>query len=217
MRKLDAEVGAVNLQRGGAAAADGARPAVLRRRRQVRELPQVGDGVLEEDRARAARGRRWSTAASRTTTSASAATSPATARSAAPASGTPTSCATCSARSATARDRTRRRGGTGGAARGPQGDARQHLHRRATTSSTPTRSSTRPTCATSSGRATAPSARKKLGDGPTGHELRTAALARAKQAGKAQVEARSAKVADGRLGQRGSPTGSSGSTLADAR
>jgi hypothetical protein len=33
-----------------------------------------------------------------------------------------------------------------------------------------------------------PSARKKLGDGPTGHELRTAALARAKVAGKAQVK-----------------------------
>ena len=33
-----------------------------------------------------------------------------------------------------------------------------------------------------------PSARKKLGDGPTGHELRTAALARAKTAGKAQVK-----------------------------
>jgi len=33
----------------------------------------------------------------------------------------------------------------------------------------------------------APAARKKLGDGPTGHELRTAALARAKKAGKAQV------------------------------
>ena len=32
-----------------------------------------------------------------------------------------------------------------------------------------------------------PAARKKLGDGPTGHELRTAALARAKNAGKAQV------------------------------
>jgi len=32
------------------------------------------------------------------------------------------------------------------------------------------------------------SARKKLGDGPTGHELRTAALARAKTAGKAQVK-----------------------------
>jgi cytochrome c554/c'-like protein len=33
----------------------------------------------------------------------------------------------------------------------------------------------------------APAARKKLGDGPTGHTLRTNALARAKQAGKAQV------------------------------
>ena len=33
-----------------------------------------------------------------------------------------------------------------------------------------------------------PSARKKLGDGPTGHELRTAALARAKTAGKAQAK-----------------------------
>ena len=33
-----------------------------------------------------------------------------------------------------------------------------------------------------------PSARKKLGDGPTGHELRTAALARAKVAGKAQAK-----------------------------
>jgi len=32
-----------------------------------------------------------------------------------------------------------------------------------------------------------PSARKKLGDGPTGHELRTAALARAKVAGKQQT------------------------------
>jgi hypothetical protein len=32
-----------------------------------------------------------------------------------------------------------------------------------------------------------PSARKKLGSGPTGHELRTAALARAKKAGKAQA------------------------------
>jgi hypothetical protein len=32
-----------------------------------------------------------------------------------------------------------------------------------------------------------PSARKKLGDGPTGHQLRTAALARAKVAGKKQV------------------------------
>lgn len=31
-------------------------------------------------------------------------------------------------------------------------------------------------------------ARKKLGDGPTGHQLRTAALARAKQAGKAELE-----------------------------
>jgi hypothetical protein len=33
-----------------------------------------------------------------------------------------------------------------------------------------------------------PNARKKLGDGPTGHELRTAALARAKVAGKAQTK-----------------------------
>ncbi|HMF43075.1 MAG TPA: multiheme c-type cytochrome [Polyangia bacterium] len=33
-----------------------------------------------------------------------------------------------------------------------------------------------------------PTARKKLGDGPTGHELRTAALARAKTAGKAQIQ-----------------------------
>ena len=33
-----------------------------------------------------------------------------------------------------------------------------------------------------------PAARKKLGDGPTGHELRTAALARAKVAGKAQAK-----------------------------
>src|SRR4029077_19041605 len=32
-----------------------------------------------------------------------------------------------------------------------------------------------------------PTARKKLGDGPSGHTLRTAALARAKQAGRAQV------------------------------
>ena len=32
-----------------------------------------------------------------------------------------------------------------------------------------------------------PNARKKLGDGPTGHDLRTAALARAKKAGKAQA------------------------------
>ena len=31
-----------------------------------------------------------------------------------------------------------------------------------------------------------PSARKKLGDGPTGHTLRTAALARAKKAGEKQ-------------------------------
>ena len=52
MRKLDAEVAAVNLRGGGAAGAEGARPTVLRRRRQVRELPQVGAGVLEEDRAR---------------------------------------------------------------------------------------------------------------------------------------------------------------------
>jgi hypothetical protein len=36
-----------------------------------------------------------------------------------------------------------------------------------------------------------PSARKKLGDGPTGHELRTAALARAKVAGKEQLTAKS--------------------------
>jgi hypothetical protein len=34
----------------------------------------------------------------------------------------------------------------------------------------------------------APEARKKLGDGPTGHTLRTAALARAKVAGKAQAQ-----------------------------
>ena len=34
-----------------------------------------------------------------------------------------------------------------------------------------------------------PSARKKLGDGPTGHELRTAALARAKVAGQKQTKA----------------------------
>jgi hypothetical protein len=33
-----------------------------------------------------------------------------------------------------------------------------------------------------------PSARKKLGDGPTGHQLRTAAIARAKTAGKEQVK-----------------------------
>ena len=51
------------------------------------------------------RGKRWSTGASRTTTSASAATSPATARWAAAASGTPIACATCSARPATAPDR----------------------------------------------------------------------------------------------------------------
>jgi hypothetical protein len=38
------------------------------------------------------------------------------------------------------------------------------------------------------GKGHGPGARKKLGDGPTGHELRTAALARAKVAGKEQVK-----------------------------
>jgi len=38
------------------------------------------------------------------------------------------------------------------------------------------------------GKGHGPGARKKLGDGPTGHELRTAALARAKKAGKEQVK-----------------------------
>jgi hypothetical protein len=38
------------------------------------------------------------------------------------------------------------------------------------------------------GKGHGPGARKKLGDGPTGHELRTAALARAKVAGKEQTK-----------------------------
>ena len=96
----------------------------------ARGCHKTAAGVLEEDRARAAPGRRWSTAASRTTTSASAATSPATARSAAPASATPTSCATCSARSATAPDRcTSPRRALEEPLAVHQADAGQHLHR----------------------------------------------------------------------------------------
>ena len=91
---------------------------------------------------------------------------------------------TCSARSATVPDRRTsprrepriRRRCTG---RRPRAPARP-----ATPSSTPTRSSTRPTCATSSGPGHGAEARKKLGDGPSGHTLRTAALARAKTAGR---------------------------------
>ena len=130
MRKLDAQIARDE-------PASSAKPppppepgrAVLRRRRQVRELPQDGGGVLEEDRARPRvedagrrrqaerlqvrqlprhrlrRGRR------------------------APAWATPRSCATCSARSATGRDPSTSPRRAGGAARRAQADAGQHLHR----------------------------------------------------------------------------------------
>ena len=82
----------------------------------------------------------------------------------------------------------RRREGARGAVVGAHGRRRPAPASAATPSSTRTRSSTRPTCATSSAPGHGAAARKKLGDGPTGHALRSAALARAKAAGAAEAD-----------------------------
>ena len=129
MRRLDAKIAAVNLKSAEPPPPpEPGRPYYVGDD-QVRELPQDGDWRSGRRPCTRRPGRRWSRAASRTTTSASAATSPATARSAAPASATPRSCATCSARSATARARpTSPPRGSEEPPSVHRGDARQHLH-----------------------------------------------------------------------------------------